>query len=103
MEFSLWAQIRGELKKRLAPHLYSSLVEPANCTSLDNERMKLDFVDTFSKESFETKCLATLHTVLKDFSLNSVNVILSVPESRPPGPELQYAYTNIPNQKLLDA
>ncbi len=103
MEFSLWAQIRGELKKRLAPHLYSSLVEPANCTSLDNERMKLDFNDSFSKESFESKCLPVLQKVLKDFSLNRVNVILAVPDVKPPSNEPTYAYTRVPHQKLLDA
>jgi chromosomal replication initiator protein len=72
-----WLQIREKLKGCLAPHVFSSLVEPSVYHEKE-DAIELSFPNRFTKESFEEKCLSPLSSALKELSLDKKRVSLSV-------------------------
>jgi chromosomal replication initiator protein len=102
METHRWQNIRDQLKERLSPPIYHSYVEPAVCRDITNNELSLDFIDRFSKEGFEEKCMNVLHEVLHRMSLNDLNIKLGISDKSKLA-EPQYFYTSIPNQKILDS
>ncbi len=77
MSSNSWFQIRERLKISLPSHVFSSLVESTSCFEND-ESLELSFPNTFTKESFEEKCLSPMRSALKDLALDKKRVSLSV-------------------------
>lgn len=65
-----WDQIREKLKVRVPPHLFHSLVENISANLNEGGAWNLSFPDTFSRESFQDKCLTELLAVLNEAKPN---------------------------------
>jgi chromosomal replication initiator protein len=103
METQRWEKIRDHLRERLSPPLYHSYVESAVCRELSQSEIFLDFVDRFSKEGFEEKCLGPLNEVLDSLSLPGLKINLAVSTAPVAEREPQFFFTSVPNQKVLDS
>ena len=103
MEAQRWEHIRDRLRERLSPPLYHSYVESAVCRELSPTDLNLDFIDRFSKEGFEEKCLAHLNEILRTLSLENLKINLAVSAAPAAEREPQFYFTSVPSQKLLDS
>jgi chromosomal replication initiator protein len=98
MDNRIWTEIRVELKNQLPPHVFSSLVESAKCEQASEATLSLQFADSFTKESFEQKCLPALRKVVAAMRLEGLSIdlgITPVAQERP----AQYA---VANRNLFD-
>jgi len=78
MDTSVWHRIRHSLRSLIPPHVYHSLVEPAQLTGEGETDLCLEFSDQFSKECFEEKCLPALKESLSALALADTPVRLSI-------------------------
>lgn len=72
-----WERIRESLKTSLPPHIFSSLVEPAEAAEARNA-LTLKFNDRFSKENFEEKCLPTVREVAHNLEMGGIEISLTL-------------------------
>jgi chromosomal replication initiator protein len=82
---TVWEQICSKLKGTLPQHVYSSLVETAQCREEDPDYLHLSFSDQFSREVFEEKCLPQLQRILAELKRNNCKVTFNV--LSPPSPQ----------------
>ena len=101
MESNLWDKILVEMKQRLPPPVFHSYVETIDFKGSENENLRLNFLNQFTKESFEEKCLTTLKTVLSEMELPKLNVKLSV-EAPKESDEAQYTFAALLPSGLVD-
>jgi chromosomal replication initiator protein len=80
MEDTLWPRIKEKLRASLPPHTFQSFVECAKFENIDEENLSLSFPDSFTKSSFEDRCLPVLKETLNSLSMAQLGVALSVIE-----------------------
>ncbi len=79
-------QVRGELKAKLPPHVYQSLVEPAEMRRMNSDTVLVRFEDEFSREQFERKCLPTFREALQGNQRLEPHILLEVSAPSPAPP-----------------
>jgi len=101
MESNVWDKILVEMRQRLPPPVFHSYVETIDFKGSENDNLRLNFVNQFTKDSFEEKCLTTLKTVLTEMDFPSLTVKLSVESPKPSDPA-QYSFTALIPSPMID-
>ena len=50
---AVWEQVKANLKKRMAPQAYHLWIDPVRCNGVENGRMILTCVNSFSKKRIQ--------------------------------------------------